>query len=75
MLSTDALPAVDYPQPGGIAWSDLHAVTTAGLGVGCAGMSLTIYNPDLDPDREHARAIVDHLADSFVATEAGAGGP
>jgi arginase len=49
VLSTEALGAVDYPQPGGITWERLAAVTTAVLGTGgCAGASVVIYNPDLD---------------------------
>jgi arginase len=70
VLTTEALPAVDYPQPGGLDWADLHAITTAGLADGCLGISLTDYNPDLDPDRRHARGIVDYLATAFSAVEA-----
>ena len=29
---------------------------------GCAGWSLSIYNPDLDPDRSAARNIVEFVA-------------
>ncbi|GAB2703489.1 arginase family protein [Nocardia thraciensis] len=66
-LSTEAMPAVDYPQPGGLDWTDLRAITAAGLGAGCLGMSVVIYDPDLDHDRRHAHAIVDYLADAFAA--------
>ncbi|HTF53324.1 MAG TPA: arginase family protein [Pseudonocardia sp.] len=59
VLSTEALPAVDYPQPGGISWSDLNALTrTALTAPGCVGITLCIYNPDLDPTRRHADQIV-----------------
>ena len=62
VLSTEALPAVDYRQPGGLAWSDLDALVRAALAVaGCAGLTLTIYTPDLDPDAAGARAIVAFL--------------
>jgi arginase len=61
VLSTVALPAVDYPQDGGLDWSQLEAVTAAALAVpGCVGASLCIYNPDLDPDGRHARRIVSY---------------
>lgn len=63
VLSTDALPAVDYQQPGGLSWSDLDAVASAALFIGCLGMSVTIYNPDLDPGQAHAPRIVAFLAD------------
>jgi len=49
VLGTDALPAVDYPQPGGIGWERLAEVAAAALErPGCAGASVAIYNPDLD---------------------------
>ncbi len=70
VLSTEALAAVDYRQPGGLDWAELHAITTAGLANGCIGMSLTDYNPDLDPDRRHAQHIVDYLAAAFAAATA-----
>lgn len=49
VLSSDALVAVDYPQPGGISWTRLEQVTEAltALG-GCRGASVGVYNPDLD---------------------------
>lgn len=62
VLSTDALPAVDYPQPGGLDWSDLDAITAAAIQPGCVGMTLTSYSPDLDSGRS-ARRIIDYLAD------------
>jgi arginase len=62
VLSTAALAAVDYRQPGGLAWSDLDALVRAALAVsGCAGLTLTIYTPDLDPSVSGARAIVAFL--------------
>lgn len=67
VLTTEALPAVDYPQPGGLSWADLHAITAAGLVNGCVGLSVTDYNPDLDADRRHARGIVDYLTTALTA--------
>jgi arginase len=49
VLSTRALPAVDYPQPGGLSWEQLETLTADLLGIGgCGGFSVCIYNPDLD---------------------------
>lgn len=49
VLSTAELPAVDYPQPGGLTWDQLEQLTAACLSVpGCLGASVVIYNPDLD---------------------------
>jgi arginase len=58
VLSTDALPAVDYPQEGGLDWGDLDIVAATALAAGPIGWDVTIYNPDLDPERIHARRIV-----------------
>jgi arginase len=61
VLSTDALPAIDYPQPGGLGWDELALVATAALSADPGGWDVTIYNPDLDPTRVHARRIVRFL--------------
>jgi arginase len=58
VLSTQALPAIDYPQPGGLAWDELTLAATTALSAGPRGWDVTIYNPDLDPTRVHARRIV-----------------
>ena len=62
VLSTEALPAVDYPQPGGLGWDELLLVATTALEGRPLGWDVTIYNPDLDPDRAHARRIVRFVA-------------
>ena len=62
VLSTEALPAVDYRQPGGLGWDELLLVATTALEGGPLGWDVTIYNPDLDPDRVHARRIVRFVA-------------
>ena len=49
VLSTAALSAVDYPQPGGLSWDQLTELTDRLLTLGgCGGLSVTIYNPELD---------------------------
>lgn len=59
VLSTGAMPAVRYPQPGGLNWEELTAVWQAALQEpGSIGIDLTIYNPELDPDRQSAHRIV-----------------
>jgi arginase len=58
VLSTEALPAVDYPQPGGLSWSQLEELADAGIRAGgCLGASIVIYNPDLDADGSGAGRI------------------
>jgi arginase len=59
VLGTEALGAVDYRQPGGLAWDELERLAaTAATATRCRGMSVAIYNPDLDPDRTDARKVV-----------------
>lgn len=63
VLATEALPAVQYQQPGGLEWAELEALTEAALRVpGLAGWNITIYNPDLDPDGSGAARIVAFLS-------------
>jgi arginase len=63
VLSSEALPAVDYPQPGGLDRPDLAALTSGALAMGgCLGVTVTIYNPDLDPGRGFAPRVVDAIA-------------
>lgn len=62
-LSTEAMPAVSYRQAGGFHWAEAATIGSRALGApGCAGWSVTDYNPDLDPSGESARRIVETLA-------------
>ena len=62
VLATAELGAVDYPQPGGLRWWHLRQMTAATLAVGgCAGWTVAIYNPDLDPDGGQAARIVAYV--------------
>ena len=66
VLATADFAAVDYPQPGGLTWAQLGQVTSAALATGgCAGWSVCIYNPDLDPDRCGADDIIGYLTDAL----------
>jgi arginase len=67
VLSTEALPAIDYPQEGGLSWDELEIVATTALAAGPVGWDVTIYNPDLDPTGTHAERIV-----AFLGAAAGA---
>jgi arginase len=68
VLATTELAAVDYPQPGGLTWAQLIQITSAALTAdGCAGWSVCIYNPDLDPDRSGADAIISYLAQTLAS--------
>lgn len=68
VLSTRSLPAVDYQQPEGLSWSQLERLTSAILSSGnVIGMNVTIYNPDLDPDKRFARRIVRYLQTALAS--------
>ncbi len=67
VLSTEALSAVDYPQPGGLSWQQLETLTaTAMAAEGLVGWDITIYNPDLDPDGSQAGRIVEYLVGALA---------
>jgi arginase len=52
------MPAVDDPQPDGLAWGELAAALGMAIGSGAAvGLQLTIYNPDLDPTGAAGRGL------------------
>jgi arginase len=70
VLATSELAAVDYPQPGGLTWAQLSQITTAALTAhGCAGWSVCIYNPDLDPDRNGADNIIAYLTHAITSPD------
>jgi arginase len=62
------LPAVDTPTPGGIdlaALSELLAALVAAPQI--AGLEVTIFDPDLDPDGAQAARLVDAIHDGLRA--------
>jgi arginase len=68
VLSSAALAAVDYPQPGGFSWAQLTSVARVALRrPSTIGWDVTIYNPDLDPHQAHAASIVKFIAAAFNA--------
>src|SRR5205823_8551211 len=56
--------ADDVSMPDGLTWAELSTVTKSALEAGgCMGWSTGRYNPDLDPQRQAAKRIVDFVAD------------
>jgi arginase len=62
VLDDAVMPAVDYRQPGGLAPAELVILLSAARRSGrLAGLSVTIYNPRLDPQGRAAAVLVDCL--------------
>ncbi|HZA27721.1 MAG TPA: arginase family protein [Actinomycetota bacterium] len=63
VLDEQALPAVTYPQPLGLDWDEFVALLRPLADAeGVLGVSVADFNPDLDPDGEWARRVVNALA-------------
>lgn len=61
-LDDAVMPAVDYRAPGGLSWEELRTTIEVALASGrVAGLEVTIYNPDLDPDGTAGRGLTDVL--------------
>jgi arginase len=59
VLDDAVMPAVDYRMSDGLDFEELVAVLRAAIGSGRAiGLNLTIFNPNLDPNRSVARNLV-----------------
>jgi arginase len=70
VLASTELAAVDYPQPGGLTWEQLTEITSAALmSPGCAGWSVCIYNPDLDPGRVGADDIISYITKATASAD------
>lgn len=70
VLSDNILPAVDYRQPGGLAWEELELALRVAIDSGrVAGLDLTIYNPKLDPEGAGARGLAKILAEALARSE------
>lgn len=56
VLDASVMPAVDSPDPGGCTPEELLEMLR-GLAPRAVGASITVYDPDLDPDGAHARLL------------------
>ncbi|MGO4536683.1 arginase family protein [Leifsonia sp. 2MCAF36] len=64
VLDASIMPAVDSPDPGGLDASQLTALL-ARLAPGAIGASVTVFDPDLDPDGRYARLVTDIVVDGL----------
>jgi arginase len=59
VLADEIMPAVDYRMKDGLSYEELARLLSAAFASGkVMGMTLTIYNPNLDPQRSIARQLV-----------------
>jgi arginase len=62
VLDPSVLPAVDSPDPGGLLPDELTALLSALVASpSCAGVQVTVFDPDLDPDGSQAALLTDIL--------------
>ena len=74
VLNPAVMFAVDSPEPGGLMPGELVELLAPMVRHPRAlGLSLTIYDPALDPDRSCARALVDVLESLFTSRRSGSG--
>lgn len=69
VYTAQGLPGIPE-EPDGLTWAELTRALTGAVSVGCcAGLSVTIYDPDQDPDRTEAAAIVQLIGETVRAIE------
>jgi len=61
VLDPEIMPAVDSPDPGGLTAPGLTDLLTA-LAPGAIGASVTIFDPDLDPEGRYAQVVAEAIA-------------
>ncbi|MEY9864274.1 arginase [Catenulispora sp. GAS73] len=67
VLDPSVMPAVDSPEPGGLSAEELVALLRPLLAAPqCAGLQVTIYDPDLDPDGQAAAVLAGILISAFA---------
>jgi arginase len=77
VLEPAVMPAVDAPEPGGIAYAELELLLAELVATPkCLGMELTVFDPDYDPDGRYAEEVTDTLVAALARLLApSAGGP
>ncbi len=62
VLDGEALPALTYPQPGGLSWEGfVELVRPLAASAALVGVSVADFEPDRDPDGVHAAHVVEAL--------------
>ncbi|WP_254548394.1 arginase family protein [Catellatospora tritici] len=67
VLDPAVMPAVDAPEPGGIALTELELLLNGLVSTpDCLGMELTVFDPDHDPDGRYAAELVQALVSGLA---------
>ncbi len=67
VLNDEVMPAVDYRQPGGLSYSELSDVLRILLSTRHeVGLTVTIFNPSLDPDGGFAHRLVESIVEGLM---------
>lgn len=73
VLSSDVMPAVDSPQPGGMSYAELQALLVPLVQSDLAvGLEVTIYDPALDPSGAVGLAFAGFVTDTLAKAGYGA---
>lgn len=66
VLDPSVMPAVDAPNPGGIAYAELELLLRGLIGGhDCVGAEVTVFDPDFDIDGAYAADLVNSLVTGF----------
>jgi arginase len=66
VLDPSVMPAVDAPNPGGIAYPELELLLRGLVGSPeCVGAEITVFDPDFDIEGQYAADLVNALVTSF----------
>lgn len=75
VLDDTIMPAVDYRQPGGLSADELTLILTKAIATGrIAGVTVTIYNPKLDPAGTAGATLTKALTRGLARGRSGATG-
>jgi arginase len=68
VLDPSVMPAVDAPDPGGIAYPELELLLRGLVGSpDCLGAEITVFDPDFDIEGTYAADLVNALVTGFSA--------
>ncbi|MEU5938734.1 arginase family protein [Micromonospora sp. NPDC047548] len=71
VLDPAVMPAVDAPDPGGIAFAELEILLDGLVDTPhCLGVELTVFDPDYDPDGSYAAEIVNTIVAGLAPVSA-----